>query len=394
VSRSDDSSVATATRSARTGAVRAAWRERPRLTIVPERPLRIADVALWYGERSGGIKSYLDAKVAYHATQGGFEHHLITPGPVERHEDGHHELRAVRIGAANGYRMPLGAHALRRTLREIRPDVVLLHDPFWAPLRVAEAAHEAGAVVVAVHHGSGELAAAGLPGPSRLYVPAIRAWLRRASMPVDAIMSVVDTRADCGRAADIPLRLGLHEAFRPQPGARRGDHTLYVGRLAREKGVFELLEAAARSQDRWPLRFVGAGPAQDRLAERARRLGLRQRVSFHPFVADRDRLARLYAEARCVVMPGAHETFGLVALEAAASGARAVCCTTAPSGLRCGDLAERYLPGDIDGLARAIETARAAVPDPAGAAALAWRHAWPRVFHAELASLRQLIGDR
>lgn len=352
----------------------------------------MADVALWYGERSGGIRTYLDAKVAYVREHGGCEHHLITPGPVERHEGGRHELRALRLATANGYRIPLGAGSLRRTLRALRPDVVQLHDPFWAPLGVSAVAQEVGAVVVSVHHGSSALDAAGMPGPSRLYEPLFRAWLRRATRPVDAIMSVVDTTADCGRPAEVELGLGLHDAFRPQPGLVRGDHTLYVGRFAREKGVFELLEAAARSTDRWPLHLVGSGPAEARLRERAARLGLSRRVSFQPFITDRHALARRYAQARCVVMPGAHETFGLVGFEAAASGARVVCCTTAPSGAICGDLVHTYAPGDVDDLARAIRAARASRPDTAGAAALAWKYSWPRVFEREFAALHDLVG--
>ena len=227
---------------------------------------------------------------------------------------------------------------------------MLLHDPFWAPLRVTEAAHALGAKVVAVHHGSAALDAAGLPGPSRPWEALLRAWLRHAYAPVDAIASVVDPEPDCGRVASFPLRLGLHDAFRPQHDVARGDHVLYVGRLAREKGVFRLLEAAARSADPWPLRLIGSGPAEDALRRRARALGIARRVAFRPFVGDRARLARAYAGARCVVMPGEHETFGLVALEAAASGARVVACASAPSAGLLGDGAHTFAPGDTDGL--------------------------------------------
>jgi glycosyltransferase involved in cell wall biosynthesis len=89
-------------------------------------------------------------------------------------------------------------------------------------------------------------------------------------------------------------------------------------------------------------------------------------------------------------MPGEHETFGLVALEAAASGARVVACTAAPSAGLLGDLAHRFAPGDTDGLAAAIGAARAARSDPAGAAALCWRLRWDRLFAEELEDLREL----
>jgi alpha-1,6-mannosyltransferase len=347
---------------------------------------------MFYGERSGGIRTYLDAKVRHARATGAFEHHVVVPGPRERHGDGRHELPSLRIAASNGYRLPLGAGRLRRTLTELAPDVVLLHDPFWLPLGVTEAAHGVGAKVVAVHHGSSALDAAGLPGPSRPWAFVLRAWLRHAYAPVDAIASVVDPEPDCGRPATFPLRLGLHDAFRPSAGRPRGDHVLYVGRFAREKGVDRLLEAAARAEDPWPLRLVGCGPAEDALRRRAKALGLGPRATFSPFVADPRRLARAYAGARCVVMPGEHETFGLVALEAAACGARVVACATAPSAGCLGGLAHTFAPGDVGGLGAAIAAARTAPPEPEAAAALRWRHGWDRAFADELADLRELVA--
>jgi alpha-1,6-mannosyltransferase len=363
-----------------------------RAARVRARRLRVVDVALWYGERSGGIRTYLDAKVAHARATNAFEHHVVVPGPRERHDDGRHELPSLRLVAANGYRVPLGVRALGRTLEKLRPDVVALHDPFWLPLHVTEKAHSLGARVVAVHHGSAALDAAGMPGPPRLWEPVFRAWLRHAYAPVDAIASVVDPEPDCGRAASFPLLLGVDEAFRPQPDVHAGDHVLYVGRLAREKGVFRLAEAAALADDPWPLVFIGSGPGEDALRRRVRALGLSSRVAFRPFVRERSRLARAYAAARCVVMPGEHETFGLVALEAAASGARVVACDTAPSAALLGSLAHRYPAGDAAALAAAIAAARAAERDPAAAAELHWRFGWDRLFADELEHLRELAA--
>ena len=180
-----------------------------RAGAAPPRPLKVADVALFYGERSGGIRTYLDAK-AEHALRhpGAIDHHILVPGAKERHEAGRHELPSMRVVAANGYRVPLGAGALKETLRELQPDVVLLHDPFWWPVDVISCARELGARTVAVHHGTSNLEAASLPGPSRVYAPLLRRWLRRSGRHVDAVMSNVDTMADFGRLATMPLRLG------------------------------------------------------------------------------------------------------------------------------------------------------------------------------------------
>jgi alpha-1,6-mannosyltransferase len=357
------------------------------------RPLRIADVALFYGERSGGIRTYVDAKARWARRAPEVEHHVIVPGARERHDDhGRHELPSLRMAAANGYRMPLGVGALKGTLTAIRPDVVLLHDPFWNVLGVVEHARRLGAATVAVHHGSSALDAAGLPGPADLWRPLLRAWMRHSCAAVDAVMAAVETDPDLGRPADLDLRFGVHAAFRPRPGGRRGDHVLYAGRLAREKGVGDLLEAAAASGERWPVRLVGSGPLAARLARRARRPDLAGRVRFAPFVRDPHALAREYAAARCVVMPGPHETFGLVALEAACSGAPVVLSAAAPSARHVGALGETF--GDGSSLLEAIERAREREPDPARAAALAARCDWSAAFETEVAGLRGLLAGR
>jgi alpha-1,6-mannosyltransferase len=361
--------------------------KRSRLRAVPDTPLRVADVALFYGERSGGIRTYLDAKAEHAARTGEIEHHVLVPGARERHDHGRHELPSLRVVAANGYRIPLGAGALKETLRALRPDVVLLHDPFWWPVDVITCAREIGACTVAVHHGTSNLEAAALPGPSRVYAPLLRRWLRRSGRHVDAVMSNVDTMADFGRLATMPLR--------PRPDVRRGDHVLYVGRLSREKGVLDLLEAAARSEDPWPLRIVGSGPLEEALRTRVRKLGLSSRVSFRPHARDRVRLAHRYASARCVLMPGEHETFGLVALEAAACGTPVAACSTAPALHAIGTLGHGFVPGDPEDLDRAIAAARDAGvggTDFQEAAMIAWRHGWQRAFQAETSALRDLVG--
>ena len=353
--------------------------------------LRVVDVALFYGERSGGIRTYIDAKVRFARATQAFEHHVIVPGPHECHRTGWHELPSLRVAAANGYRVPLGAGALKGTLTSIRPDIVLLHDPFWNVLGVAAHARALGARVVAVHHGSSALDASGMPGPDRMWQPMLRAWMRRSCAAADAVMAAIDTTEDLGRPPDLPLRFGVHPAFRPHIGVPRGDHVLYVGRLAREKGIAELLEAAARTQEPWPLRVIGSGPLARRLARRARRPDLAGRVRFAPFVGDPAALAREYAAARCVVMPGPHETFGLVALEAACSGAPVALSASAPSARAVGALAETFSAG---GLLAAVERARARRPDRAAAAALAARSTWDAALGAELGSLRRLVERR
>jgi len=373
------------------------------------RRLRIADVTLFYGERSGGIRTYLEAKADFARRTGAFEHHLVIPGRSAESEPGtaaghdraltpgpthRHEQRSLRVAASNGYRVPLGGGGLQATLRALAPDVVLLHDPYWTPRLTSRAAHEVGATVIAVHHSSAALHAAGLPGPQHVYTKALRRWYRRAYCEVDAVMSVVDPGVDVRRPSTLRLRLGLDPAFGPRADVARGEHVLYVGRLSREKGLRELLEAAAAARRPWPLVLLGTGPAGDTLRERARQLGLAGRITFAPYLNDRDALAQAYAAARCVVLPGAHETFGLAALEAAACGAPVVTAHTTPSAELLDGFVDTFSGGDATDLLLAIERSRAREPGLDAARALTDTHGWDAAIAAELDDMTRLVSRR
>jgi alpha-1,6-mannosyltransferase len=88
--------------------------------------LRIADVALFYGERSGGIRTYLEAKAQFARRTGAFEHHLVVPGPAAnadggytQSEPGRHEQRLLQPATSNGYRIPLSGSGPQATLRAL-----------------------------------------------------------------------------------------------------------------------------------------------------------------------------------------------------------------------------------------------------------------------------------
>ena len=351
--------------------------------------LVVCDLTLFYGERSGGIRTYLNEKARFAAETGAFEHHLVVPGKRERHRGGFHELRSLQLAASNGYRIPLGRRAVKETLRMIRPDVVVLHDPFWRPLTVTRAAHRLGAVVAAVHHASPALHAAGIPGPDAIYLPTLRRIYQHAYEQVDAVISTVDPEPDSGRSASIKLRFGVDPAFRPGP-ASPGDHLLFVGRVSLEKRIADILEAMASAGWGRRLHVVGDGPARGLVEARARRLGLADLVDFRPFIADRRALARVYREAACVIAPGPHETFGLAVLEAAASGARVVACSSTPAAGLAGSLVETFTAKDPADLVRAVDRALATRSDPRAAAALGAAMSWEQVFEAELLDYERL----
>jgi glycosyltransferase involved in cell wall biosynthesis len=97
---------------------------------------------------------------------------------------------------------------------------------------------------------------------------------------------------------------------------------LFVGRLVREKGIFDLLEAYAKLDSSLRsdvgLVFAGDGICRGELAERAKRISPGT-VCF-PGFAQREDLAAIYALAETLVLPTHSDPWGLVVNEAMACG--------------------------------------------------------------------------
>jgi glycogen(starch) synthase len=109
---------------------------------------------------------------------------------------------------------------------------------------------------------------------------------------------------------------------------------LLVGRLVYEKGFQIALEALPGVIERLgDVRYLvaGSGTAETELKRLARRLGLLEHGTFMGWIGD-DTLHSLYRIADLTVVPSIYEPFGLVALEAMASGCPTIVADT--GGLR------------------------------------------------------------
>lgn len=205
--------------------------------------------------------------------------------------------------------------------------------------------------------------------------------------------------ADASRINVVPPGVNL-DRFRPgdRAGARRrfgfgGEPTIvFVGRLQPFKGTDVAVHALARLRRMVPdarLVIVGGDSPRGNRGERirlrltARRLGVSDRLRFVEPVTH-DELADLYRAADVVVVPSASESFGLVALEAAACGTPVV--ATAVGGLRLivrdgetGYLVARRDPGAFAGaLSRVLADASVRERLGGGAVRLAQRYPWVR----------------
>jgi glycogen synthase len=135
---------------------------------------------------------------------------------------------------------------------------------------------------------------------------------------------------------------------------------LLVGRLVYEKGFHLALEAMPRLIERLGgVRFLvaGTGTAEAELKAQARKLGLMEHGAFVGWTGD-DVLHSLYRIADLCLVPSIYEPFGLVALEAMASGCPTIVADTGglrevvPAGQRVG---LRFRARDSSSLARMAE---------------------------------------
>jgi glycosyltransferase involved in cell wall biosynthesis len=134
---------------------------------------------------------------------------------------------------------------------------------------------------------------------------------------------------------------------------------LYVGRLVRAKGVFELVEAYSQLDDeiraKVGLVFVGDGPERSELMERTSRTAPGT-VQYHGFV-HREGLPEFYALADALIFPTHSDTWGLVVNEAMSCGLPVIVTSVAGCGL---DLVQDgwngfvVPPGDSSQLAAAM----------------------------------------
>ena len=134
---------------------------------------------------------------------------------------------------------------------------------------------------------------------------------------------------------------------------------LLIGRLVYEKGFQIALEAMPELIERVPgTRFLvaGSGTHEDELKKQATELGLMEHGTFLGWIGD-DVLHLLYRIADVCVVPSIYEPFGLVALEAMASGCPCIVADT--GGLRevvpHGEVGLRFRTRDPEALGGMVE---------------------------------------
>jgi 1,2-diacylglycerol 3-alpha-glucosyltransferase len=136
---------------------------------------------------------------------------------------------------------------------------------------------------------------------------------------------------------------------------------LFVGQHVLQKNLLLLLEAVgmyARQGGRFKLLMVGDGYARQQLAEKARELGLAERVIFAGLVPDRAELSAIYLRSDVFTFPSVYDNAPLVVREAAMAGCPSILIAGSNAAENAEDGVNAYLcQNNAESLCRSIAQA-------------------------------------
>jgi glycosyltransferase involved in cell wall biosynthesis len=137
---------------------------------------------------------------------------------------------------------------------------------------------------------------------------------------------------------------------------------LYVGRLSREKGLFDLLDAFSsiyRQNPEATLAMAGSGSIEEELRQKARALGIESAMTLLGTKSPQE-VGRLLMSSTAMVLPSHREPWGLVVNEALSFGCPVVVsdvCGCVPELVHDGITGFSFPAGNVAALAQAMSNA-------------------------------------
>lgn len=306
--------------------------------------MRVTMLNKYYAPHLGGIEHHMHDLALGLADRGVDVSAVVANEGRELVTDVYEGIPVTRLPRAFAYASTPVAAAVRSTLRARQnspepPDIVHLHSPYpWGEISWLSADMNVPSVLT--YHSD--------IVRQKFLGAAYRPWLERVLDAADLIIAgspnmvehsaVLSSRADKCRVVPYGIdvtRFDDTPRARERATALRAFHSrpivLFVGRLVYYKGVDILLRAAEHLEV--DVVLIGAGPLEGPLREWVSAHGMADRVTFLPPQPDAE-LAAWYraADVFCLPSVARSEAFGLVQIEAQASGTPVI-STDLPTGV-------------------------------------------------------------
>ncbi|MBA7537984.1 Alpha-monoglucosyldiacylglycerol synthase [subsurface metagenome] len=328
---------------------------------------------------NGVVTSISSLKEAYERK--GHEVYVFAPRVEDYIDQEKNVFRYRSVNITNKVKYPLPiplSFKVKKVINEFNPDIVHIHHPFLLSSAAIMYGKKLGIPkILTIHTQYEQYAYYIYPIPERVTQEAIKMIISNLAYKTDCITTpsasmrkIIENYGIKNRIEVIPNAIHLI-SFKEDNELKRTEIKrkynlkeddkiiLFVGRVASEKSVDKIIKALAiikkRNNGKEKLLIVGNGPAIDELKELARTLKVEEDVIFTGTVSYEE-IQHYYKMAYVFTIASTTETFGIVTIEALASGVPVV-AVKAPG---AADILTDGLDGllvddDVEKIANALE---------------------------------------
>lgn len=309
-----------------------------------ENKMRIAFFTNCYKPLVNGVVTSISSlKEAYERK--GHEAYVFAPR-VEDYVDQEKNVfryRSVNLTSKVKYPLPIPlSFRVKKIITEFNPNIVHIHHPFLLSSVAIMYGKRLGIPKILTLHTQYEQYAHYVsPIPERLTQEAIKMIIHNLSYKIDCITTPSESMRELIRSYGVKNRIEIipnaihlisfkeddvfkRTEIKKKYNLKEDDKIiLFVGRVASEKSIDKIIKALAiikkRDISKVKLLIIGDGPAMDELKQLARTLKIEKDVIFAGTVSYEE-IRHYYKMAYVFTIASTTETFGIVTIEALASG--------------------------------------------------------------------------
>jgi len=296
--------------------------------------MKIAIVCPYSFSYAGGVQQHVFEQARELKSRG---HDVVIVTPKSRQELVYKTKDLIFLGQSRRIKTPLHTsidvsisvtgEAIDEMLADQKFDIVHIHEPI-VPILARQMLPRINVPVVGTFHAAipEKVIAKSVAGGTAPFIKSVVKHLSAVTAVSSAATSYVGKYVDVKDVSIIPNGVDLNK-FKLSKIAQTRSNILYVGRLEKRKGVKYLLQAFAVFYKNHPeqrLIIAGNGPDHNKLERLAAELGIDEATDFLGYISEDEKVKQLQ---KCLVYvsPALYgESFGIVLIEAMATGAVAI----------------------------------------------------------------------